>query len=120
LVSMPETQKKKLHLVLTAHHLSCIQQKICFTNGFHGRTFGALSVTNQPKYQLPFAPLLPGIKPGNLNDISALTELITPNTCGVIVEPIQVSSSNSRLLDWFATSELQIAYPFVYARVFFS
>ncbi|EFP82310.2 uncharacterized protein PGTG_07707 [Puccinia graminis f. sp. tritici CRL 75-36-700-3] len=62
---------------------------ICFTNGFHGRTFGALSVTNQPKYQLPFAPLLPGIKPGNLNDISALTELITPNTCGVIVEPIQ-------------------------------
>ncbi|KAI9606523.1 hypothetical protein H4Q26_006057 [Puccinia striiformis f. sp. tritici PST-130] len=24
---------------------------VCFTNGFHGRTFGALSVTNQPKYQ---------------------------------------------------------------------
>ncbi|WAR61301.1 hypothetical protein PtB15_13B557 [Puccinia triticina] len=62
---------------------------ICFTNGFHGRTFGALSVTNQPKYQLPFAPLLPGIRPGDLNDISALAELITPNTCGVIVEPIQ-------------------------------
>jgi len=62
---------------------------VCFTNGFHGRTFGALSVTSQPKYQLPFAPLIPGIKPGHLNDIAALPELITSNTCGVIVEPIQ-------------------------------
>ncbi|PLW12768.1 hypothetical protein PCANC_16978 [Puccinia coronata f. sp. avenae] len=62
---------------------------VCFTNGFHGRTFGALSVTNQPKYQLPFAPLVPGIRPGDLNDINALPELITSNTCGVIVEPIQ-------------------------------
>ncbi|KNE96022.1 hypothetical protein PSTG_10713 [Puccinia striiformis f. sp. tritici PST-78] len=50
--------------------------------------FGALSVTNQPKYQLPFAPLSTGIRPGTLNDTSALSELITLNTCGVIVEPI--------------------------------
>ncbi|KNZ50485.1 hypothetical protein VP01_43g5 [Puccinia sorghi] len=64
-------------------------QEVCFTNAFHGRTFGALSVTSQPKYQLPFAPLIPGVKPGNLNDIAALPELITSNTCGVIVEPIQ-------------------------------
>lgn len=46
-------------------------------------------MTSQPKYQLPFAPLIPGIKPGHLNDIAALPELITSNTCGVIVEPIQ-------------------------------
>lgn len=62
---------------------------VCFNNGFHGRTFGALSVTNQSKYQLPFAPLLPGIRPGELNDTSALSHLITDKTCGVIVEPIQ-------------------------------
>jgi adenosylmethionine-8-amino-7-oxononanoate aminotransferase len=73
------------------------KKKVCFTNGFHGRTFGALSVTNQPKYQLPFAPLVPGIRPGDLNDINALPELITSNTCGVIVEPIQVSSISAHL-----------------------
>lgn len=51
---------------------------------------GALSVTYQPKYQAPFEPLIPGVVAGKLNDISALDKLITQETCGVIVEPIQV------------------------------
>ncbi|CAH7683987.1 pyridoxal phosphate-dependent transferase [Phakopsora pachyrhizi] len=62
---------------------------VCFKNAFHGRTFGALSVTSQPKYQLPFSPLVPGVIPGDLNDIGALKTLITDETCGVIIEPIQ-------------------------------
>jgi acetylornithine aminotransferase len=62
---------------------------VCFERGFHGRTFGALSVTAQSKYQAPFAPLVPGVKVGKLNDVDALEELITEDTCGVIVEPIQ-------------------------------
>ena len=35
---------------------------ISFHNSFHGRTYGALSVTGQPKYQEGFGPMLPGIK----------------------------------------------------------
>lgn len=63
---------------------------VCFTDGFHGRTLGSLSVTHQPKYQEPFAPLIPGVTAGRLNDVESVLQLVTDETCGVIVEPIQV------------------------------
>lgn len=63
---------------------------VCFHDGFHGRSMGALSATMQEKYQLPYAPLIPGFKGGKLNDVEAVQELVNENTCGVIVEPIQV------------------------------
>jgi len=62
---------------------------VCFERAFHGRTFGALSVTPQPKYQKPFAPMVPGVKVGQFNNVAALEELVDETTCGVIVEPIQ-------------------------------
>ncbi|KAI9852434.1 MAG: acetylornithine aminotransferase [Thelocarpon superellum] len=64
---------------------------VSFTNSFHGRTFGSLSATPNPKYQAPFAPMLPGFRYGKYNDVddARLSDLITPQTCGVIVEPIQ-------------------------------
>lgn len=62
---------------------------VSFNNSFHGRTMGALSATPNPKYQKPFAPMLPGFKYGTYNDIEAINELVTEKTCGVIVEPIQ-------------------------------
>lgn len=64
---------------------------VCFTNAFHGRSMGALSMTPNPKYQLPFAPLIPDVKVGEYNDMSQqrVNELIDENTCGVLVEPIQ-------------------------------
>jgi len=61
---------------------------VSFHNSFHGRTMGSLSATPNPKYQEPFSPLVPGFSYGNLNDQKAL-DLITENTCGVIIEPIQ-------------------------------
>jgi len=60
-----------------------------FAGSFHGRTLGSLSVTNNAKYQVPFAPLLPGVDVGRLNDVEGLERLVTDDTCGVIVEPIQ-------------------------------
>lgn len=63
---------------------------VCFTDGFHGRSMGALSATMQEKYQAPFAPLVPGFKAGKLNDTESLQHLVNDNTCAVIVEPIQV------------------------------
>lgn len=62
---------------------------VCFENSFHGRSMGALSVTSNPKYQTPFAPLLPGVDVGKVNDFAGLHGLVTDNTCAVIVEPIQ-------------------------------
>ncbi|KAG9241132.1 pyridoxal phosphate-dependent transferase [Calycina marina] len=62
---------------------------VSFNNSFHGRTMGSLSATPNPKYQKPFAPMLPGFRYGTYNDIEGINELVTDNTCGVIVEPIQ-------------------------------
>lgn len=50
---------------------------------------GALSVTPTEKYQRPFTPLIPGVDVGKLNDLEGLRTLVGPDTCAVIVEPIQ-------------------------------
>lgn len=62
---------------------------VSFYNSFHGRTMGSLSATPNPKYQKPFSPMLPGFRYGVYNDVGAIDELVTENTCGVIVEPVQ-------------------------------
>ncbi|KAH6679853.1 pyridoxal phosphate-dependent transferase [Plectosphaerella plurivora] len=62
---------------------------VSFNGAFHGRTMGALSATHNPKYQKPFAPMVPGFVQGVYNDIAAINDVVTEATCGVIVEPIQ-------------------------------
>ncbi|ORZ16393.1 pyridoxal phosphate-dependent transferase [Absidia repens] len=62
---------------------------VAFTNAFHGRSMGALSATYNPKYQAPFAPLVPGFVTAPYNDIDATLKLIDEDTCGVIIEPVQ-------------------------------
>jgi acetylornithine aminotransferase len=62
---------------------------VSFHNSFHGRTMGSLSATPNPKYQKPFSPMVPGFRYGTFNDVDAIKRLVTPRTCGVIVEPIQ-------------------------------
>lgn len=75
---------------------------VCFQNGFHGRSMGALSVTPNPKYQAPFAPLIPNVRVGQLNDYAALDSLVDESTCGVIIEPIQGEGGlNEGQRDWF-------------------
>ncbi|KZV69169.1 acetylornithine aminotransferase [Peniophora sp. CONT] len=60
-----------------------------FEGSFHGRSMGALSVTSNPKYQAPFAPLVPGVRTGKLGQHEGLKDLINDKTCAVILEPIQ-------------------------------
>lgn len=62
---------------------------VSFTNAFHGRSMGALSMTPAPKYQAPFAPLIGDTHLGTYNSFEGLNELINEKTAGVIVEPIQ-------------------------------
>lgn len=62
---------------------------VSFQGSFHGRTYGSLSATPNKKYQSPFGPMLPGFRYGTFNDVTAIPDLVTKDTAGVIVEPIQ-------------------------------
>jgi acetylornithine aminotransferase len=77
---------------------------VSFHQSFHGRTMGSLSATPNPKYQKPFAPMLPGFRYGNYNDVAAVNELVTEQTCGVIVEPIQGEGGVIVATDEFLTA----------------
>jgi acetylornithine aminotransferase len=62
---------------------------VAAVGGFHGRTFGALSVTGQPAKQAPFAPLPGPVVFVDYGDLSAIAAAIVPGrTAAVIVEPI--------------------------------
>ena len=62
---------------------------IALEGSFHGRTFGALSVTSDEHYRAPFAPLLPGVRFVPPNDPAALVSAVSSSTAAIIVEPIQ-------------------------------
>ena len=63
---------------------------ISFTNSFHGRTYGALSVTGQPKLQEGFGPMVPGSVVLPYNDAGALVEALSDDqVAAVILEPLQ-------------------------------
>ncbi len=56
---------------------------------FHGRTFGGISATGQEKVRLGFEPVVPGFSYVPFGDIEALRGAIGPDTCAVLIEPIQ-------------------------------
>ena len=60
-----------------------------FSGGFHGRTFGALSVMDKPNYKINMGPYLDNCFVLPLNDISALENNIDEKTAGVFFEFIQ-------------------------------
>jgi acetylornithine/N-succinyldiaminopimelate aminotransferase len=64
-------------------------EMISLHGSFHGRTMGALSLTGQPKYQEPFAPLLDGVRFVPRRDDAALEAAVNENTCGIFIEGIQ-------------------------------
>jgi acetylornithine/N-succinyldiaminopimelate aminotransferase len=62
---------------------------ICFEGAFHGRTLAMLSATGNAKYQAGFGPAVDGFDHVPFNDLDAVRAAITPQTAGVLVEPIQ-------------------------------
>ncbi len=62
---------------------------ITFEHGFHGRTFGALTATAQPKYHEGLGPMLAGFRYSKMNDIDGVRSLIDHETCGIMIEPVQ-------------------------------
>jgi acetylornithine/N-succinyldiaminopimelate aminotransferase len=62
---------------------------LALENSFHGRTFGALSITHPSKYREPFAPLVPGVEFVRFNDVGDLEAKFDDSVCAIVIEPIQ-------------------------------
>src|SRR6202166_232827 len=63
-------------------------QLVALQGSYHGRTFGAMSLTGQDKYRKGFEPLLEDVKFVPQNNIEALRTAVDANTCAVVLEPI--------------------------------
>ena len=86
----------KLHETMEDGFDGCEEKEIDMTgeiiamnHSFHGRSLGALSVTGNAHYQAPFAPLIPGIRFADFNDLDSVKSQITDKTCAIIMETIQ-------------------------------
>lgn len=82
---------------------------IALENSFHGRTFGALSITGQAKYRADFEPLVPGARFVPLNDITALESAFNDRTAGIVLEMIQGEGGINPLTPAFAAKARELA-----------
>lgn len=62
---------------------------VALAGSYHGRTFGAMSLTGQAKYRKEFEPLLPGVRFVGLNDVAGMRAAVDDHTCAIVLEPIQ-------------------------------
>jgi acetylornithine/N-succinyldiaminopimelate aminotransferase len=62
---------------------------ICFEGAFHGRTLAMIAATGNPKYLAGFGPVVDGFDHVPFNNLNAVRAAITPETAGIIIEPVQ-------------------------------
>lgn len=62
---------------------------IAMEHSFHGRTFGALSVTGNAHYREAFEPMIGNVKFANFNDFDSVKKLVNKKTCAIIMETLQ-------------------------------
>ncbi len=88
---------------------------VSLSNCFHGRTYGAMSLTDKPKYLEGYEPLLPGTTNAAFNDPGDLAKKVNGNTAAVIVEFIQGEGGIHRISDEFvaALNELRDQHGFL-------
>src|SRR5580698_8918725 len=61
---------------------------VALEGSYHGRTFGALSLTGQEKHRKGFEPLLEDVTFVKQNDLEGLGAAVNDNTCAIVLEPI--------------------------------
>ena len=61
---------------------------VALEGSYHGRTFGAMSLTGQDKYRKGFEPLLEDVTFVPQNDLAALRAAVSAHTCAIVLEPI--------------------------------
>jgi predicted acetylornithine/succinylornithine family transaminase len=84
-----EANEAAIKLARACGHPSGRFKVVTMEDGFHGRTYAALSATAQPKYHAGFEPMVPGFTYVPFNDLDAVARVLDDRTAAVLVEPIQ-------------------------------
>jgi len=87
------------------------------TDSFHGRTYGALSITGRNKYKKGFEPLLPAIGHINFNDVGDLKSKVDENTAAVFLEFIQGEGGVNEVSQEFVTALKELKEKFGFAII---
>jgi len=84
---------------------------VALEGGFHGRTYGALSVTGQPAKWEGFGPLVPGISFAQPNDVESLEAAVSPGgeLAAIILEPVLGEGGVLPLEEGFVRAAAEIA-----------
>ncbi|HXN22758.1 MAG TPA: aspartate aminotransferase family protein [Candidatus Dormibacteraeota bacterium] len=82
---------------------------LALDNSFHGRTFGALSITSTRKYREPFEPLLPGVQFVCFNDVADLEAKFDATIGAVVIEPLQGEGGIHAVSDAFWNRARELA-----------
>lgn len=93
------------------------KQIISFTNSFHGRTYGSLSLSGKMKYKEAFSPLLPNIRQISFNDVQEFKNSVDNNTAAVFVEFIQGEGGVNVLSDEFVKELKELQNEFNFAMI---
>lgn len=78
--------------------------------GYHGKTFGSVSVTGREKYRTPFEPLLPSALFVPFGDTDALRNAVNEKTAAIIVEPVQGEGGIHVAPPGYLTAAVEIAH----------
>ena len=82
---------------------------LALENSFHGRTFGAVSITSTAKYREPFAPLVPGVEFVRFNDVNDLAAKFDGSVCAIVMETVQGEGGIHRVSEPFYKLARQLA-----------
>jgi predicted acetylornithine/succinylornithine family transaminase len=93
------------------------KQIISYNNSFHGRTYGALSLSGRKKYKQAFSPLLPNIRQIKFNDIEELEYILNENTAAVFIELIQGEGGVNVLSDEYVKELIKLKEKFDFAII---
>ena len=86
------------------HYLDGAYEVITAMSSFHGRTLSMVAATGQPKFQQPYTPLPIGFTNVEYNNIGAIKEATTSQTCAIMLEPVQGEGGVNLPSDDYLTS----------------
>jgi predicted acetylornithine/succinylornithine family transaminase len=111
------TEAVEASLKLIRKHFGPEKKIITFSNAFHGRTYGSLSLSGKEKYKKYFSPLLPNIVQLEFNNVEQLEDNIDKNTAAVYLEFVQGEGGIQVTSNQFADKIIKLRDRFKFALV---